>query len=343
MTGEPVTGERADREQAGSAVSLSRVVCTFGATRAVDDVSLDVPEGEFYSLLGPSGSGKTSVLRLIGGFESPDSGAVRLFGQDVTRLPPYRRDVNTVFQDYALFPHLSVLDNVAYPLTVRGVGTAERRRRAGEMLDLVRLTAYGDRRPAQLSGGQRQRVALARALAARPRLLLLDEPLGALDLKLRENMQSELRSLQRQLGLTFVYVTHDQGEAMSMSDRVAVFSAGRVVQEGTPQHLYEHPRTAFVADFVGGANVLPGERLGAAFSGRRLALRPERVEVLPAGQGRLQATVQGVHYLGAQTRLELDAGGVSIQALIASASGLPAVGELLGLSWDDDALRVLEG
>ncbi len=327
----------------GSAVSLTRLVCTFGATRAVDDVSLNVPQGEFYSLLGPSGSGKTSVLRLIGGFESPDSGTVRLFGQDVTRLPPYKRDVNTVFQDYALFPHLSVLDNVAYPLTVRGVGSPERRRRAGEMLDLVRLSAFGDRRPAQLSGGQRQRVALARALAARPRLLLLDEPLGALDLKLRESMQSELRSLQRQLGLTFVYVTHDQGEAMSMSDRVAVFSAGRVVQEGTPQHLYEHPRTAFVADFVGGANVLPGERLGTAFSGQRLALRPERVEVLPAGQGRLQATVLGVHYLGAQTRLELDAGGMSIQALIASAAGLPAVGEVRGLHWDDDALRVLEG
>jgi len=326
----------------GSAVSLTRLVCTFGATRAVDDVSLDVPEGEFYSLLGPSGSGKTSVLRLIGGFESPDSGQVRLFGQDVTRLPPYKRDVNTVFQDYALFPHLSVLDNVAYPLTVRGVAAAERRRRAGEMLDLVRLSAFGDRRPAQLSGGQRQRVALARALAARPRLLLLDEPLGALDLKLRENMQSELRSLQRQLGLTFVYVTHDQGEAMSMSDRVAVFSAGRVVQEGTPQHLYEHPRTAFVADFVGGANVLSGERLFGR-PGQQLALRPERVEVLPAGQGRLQATVRGVHYLGAQTRLELDAGGMSIQALIASASGLPGVGETRGLNWDDDALRVLEG
>jgi putative spermidine/putrescine transport system ATP-binding protein len=347
VAGRRVERERPDsdaRTDPGSAVSLTGLICTFGTTRAVDDVSLNVPEGEFYSLLGPSGSGKTTVLRLIGGFESPDSGTVRLFGQDVTRLPPYKRDVNTVFQDYALFPHLSVLDNVAYPLTVRGVSAAERRRRAGEMLDLVRLTAFEGRRPAQLSGGQRQRVALARALAARPRLLLLDEPLGALDLKLRENMQSELRSLQRQLGLTFVYVTHDQGEAMSMSDRVAIFSAGRIEQEGTPQRLYEYPRTAFVADFVGGANVLPAEKVPGMNGrpGQRLALRPERVELRPAGQGRLQATVQGVHYLGAQTRLELDAGGLSIHALIASASGLPSVGDALGLDWDDEALRALE-
>ena len=327
-----------------TAVSLERLVCTFGPVgqpvRAVDGVDLDIPEGEFYSLLGPSGSGKTTVLRLIGGFESPDSGTVRLFGQDVTAQPPYKRDVNTVFQDYALFPHLSVQDNVAYPLTVRGVGTAERRRRAGEMLDLVRLTAYGNRRPAQLSGGQRQRVALARALAARPRLLLLDEPLGALDLKLREQMQQELRSIQRQLGLTFIYVTHDQGEALSMSDRLAVFSAGRIEQQGTPHELYEYPRTAFVADFVGGANLLPGERLGRP--GMRLALRPERVEVLPAGQGIWQATVRGVQYLGAQTRLELDAGGLNLLALVSSAGGLPAVGESRGLRWDDAALRVLE-
>ena len=323
-----------------TAVSLERLVCTFGATRAVDDVNLDIPEGEFYSLLGPSGSGKTTVLRLIGGFESPDSGTVRLFGRDVTAQPPYNREVNTVFQDYALFPHLSVQDNVAYPLTVRGVGMAQRRQRAGEMLDLVQLTAYGNRRPSQLSGGQRQRVALARALAARPRLLLLDEPLGALDLKLREQMQSELRSIQRQLGLTFIYVTHDQGEALSMSDRLAVFSAGRIEQQGTPHELYEYPRTAFVADFVGGANLLPGERLGRP--GERLALRPERVEVLPAGQGTWQATVRGVQYLGAQTRLELDAGGVTVLALIPSAGGLPALGEVRGLRWETSALRVLE-
>ncbi|WP_370657281.1 ABC transporter ATP-binding protein [Deinococcus sp. KNUC1210] len=323
-----------------SAVSLEHLVCTFGTMRAADDVTLDIPEGEFYSLLGPSGSGKTTVLRLIGGFETPDSGRVRLFGQDVTQLPPYRRDVNTVFQDYALFPHLSVLDNVAYPLTVRGVSVSERRTRAGEMLELVQLTAFSSRRPSQLSGGQRQRVALARALAARPRLLLLDEPLGALDLKLREQMQSELKGIQRHLGLTFIYVTHDQGEALSMSDRLAVFSAGRIEQEGTPHDLYEYPRTAFVADFVGRANVLPGERLGRP--GTRLALRPERVEVLPAGQGSWQASVREVQYLGAQTRLELDAGGVPLQALIASAAGLPAVGDTLGLRWDEAALRVLE-
>ena len=325
---------------AAPAVQLDRLVCTFGSTRAVDDVTLTIPEGEFYSLLGPSGSGKTTVLRLIGGFEAPGSGTVRLFSQDVTRLPPYKRDVNTVFQDYALFPHLSVLDNVAYPLTVRGVGAAERRKRAGEMLDLVQLTAFGSRRPAQLSGGQRQRVALARALAARPRLLLLDEPLGALDLKLREQMQTELRGLQRQLGLTFIYVTHDQGEAMSMSDRLAVFAAGRIEQEGTPHDLYESPRTAFVADFVGGANVLPGERLGRP--GVRLALRPERIEVLPAGQGEWQGTVKNVQYLGAQTRLELGADGLTLHALIASAAGLPSIGDVRGLHWEPSALRVLE-
>lgn len=320
------------------AVELRGLRCTFGLVNAVDNVDLSVRAGEFYSLLGPSGSGKTTCLRLIGGFERPSGGQIQLFGRDVTGQPPYARDVNTVFQDYALFPHMSVLDNVAYALTVRGVDRAGRTRRANEMLDLVKLSAFAGRRPGQLSGGQRQRVALARALVNTPKLLLLDEPLGALDLKLREAMQTELRSIQQQLGITFIYVTHDQGEALSMSDRVAVFRDGRIEQEGTPQDLYEHPRTAFVADFVGGANVLPGELVGK--SGGRVALRPERVEVMQGGSG-LPARILGVHYLGAQTRLELDAGGTPIHALLPSGHAF-ALGQPVTLRWDAAHLRPLE-
>jgi putative spermidine/putrescine transport system ATP-binding protein len=330
------------------AVELRGLVCTFGTVNsgtvksgtvnAVDHVDLEIRAGEFYSLLGPSGSGKTTCLRLIGGFERPTAGQIRLFGQDVTGQPPYARDVNTVFQDYALFPHMSVLDNVAYALTVRGVDKATRNRRAGELLELVKLSAFASRRPAQLSGGQRQRVALARALVNTPKLLLLDEPLGALDLKLREAMQTELRSIQQSLGITFIYVTHDQGEALSMSDRVAVFRDGRIEQEGTPQDLYEYPRTGFVADFVGGANVLPGELVGR--TGGRVALRPERVEV-SSGDAGLAASISSVHYLGAQTRLELDVGGVSIHALIPS-SQTYAPGQHVNLRWDAADLRPLE-
>ena len=215
---------------------------------ALDRVSLTIAPGEFFALLGPSGSGKTTCLRLIAGFDRPDSGQVLLDGVDVTDVPPFERNVNTVFQDYALFPHMTVADNVAYGLRVRGVAAAERRRRALEMLDLVQLETFGDRRPNQLSGGQRQRVALARALINQPKVLLLDEPLGALDLKLREEMQTELKSLQQRLGITFVFVTHDQGEALSMANRVAVFNAGRIEQLDTPRALYTRPHTAFVAE-----------------------------------------------------------------------------------------------
>jgi putative spermidine/putrescine transport system ATP-binding protein len=322
------------------AVSLIDLTCTFGTLRAVDGVTLDIGQGEFYSLLGPSGSGKTTVLRVIGGFETPSSGTVELFGEDASRMAAHKRPLNTVFQDYALFPHMSVLDNVAYALTVRGVNRAERQRRAGEMLELVKLDGLGARRPAQLSGGQRQRVALARALINSPKLLLLDEPLGALDLKLREAMQTELRSIQQGLGITFVYVTHDQGEAMSMSDRVAVFRAGKIEQEGSPRELYRNPRTAFVADFVGGANVLEGPLLGQP--GGIYALRAEQVKLLPAALGRLQGRVTGVHYLGATTRVELSVQGVSVHASVPHLSTDARPGDELGIDWKAADLRLLD-
>ena len=240
------------------AVQFTNVSRQFGEVKAVDRVSIDIQDGEFFSMLGPSGSGKTTCLRLIAGFEQPSAGSIRIHGAEAAGLPPYQRDVNTVFQDYALFPHMNVLDNVAYGLKVKGVGKAERlarRRNTGQ----GGPGGYGARKPAQLSGGQRQRVALARALVNRPRVLLLDEPLGALDLKLREQMQSELKKLQRQLGITFIFVTHDQSEALSMSDRVAVFNKGRIEQVDTPRNLYMRPTTAFVAEFVGTSNVIRGD------------------------------------------------------------------------------------
>jgi putative spermidine/putrescine transport system ATP-binding protein len=291
------------------AVRFSDVARSFGAVRAVDGVSLEIPAGEFFSILGPSGSGKTTCLRLIAGFEQPDRGRLELFGQDVDGLPPYRRVVNTVFQDYALFPHLSVGENVAYGLMVRRVGRAERERLAGEALALVKLAGFERRRPHALSGGQRQRVALARALVNRPKALLLDEPLGALDLKLREEMQAELKGLQRTLGITFVFVTHDQGEALSMSDRVAVFSEGRVAQVGTPEQVYERPASRFVAAFVGGANVLEPEFCaGLGLEPRLASLRPERIRIASAGsRSDGELSVEGVcaevSYHGATRRI----------------------------------------
>src|SRR6218665_3837988 len=240
-----------------SAVSLQKVSRHFGLVRAMDEVDLEVQPGEFFAMLGPSGSGKTTCLRLIAGFEQPTSGHIEIFGETAEGVPPYRRSVNTVFQDYALFPHLSILDNVAYGLMVKGVGKEERGRAAEDALAMVKLPGYGVRKPGQLSGGQRQRVALARALVNRPKVLLLDEPLGALDLKLREQMQEELKTLQKALGITFVFVTHDQGEALSMADRVAVFNDGKIQQLGTPEDVYKRPQTRFVADFVGSSNVLP--------------------------------------------------------------------------------------
>lgn len=328
-----------------SAVSFRGVSRHFGTVRAVDGVDLDIAEGEFFAMLGPSGSGKTTCLRLIAGFERPTAGAIRLFGEDVSGVPPYRRAVNTVFQDYALFPHLNVLDNVAYGLMIAGVGKAERRRRAEEALGMMALPGYGSRKPSELSGGQRQRVALARALVNRPRVLLLDEPLGALDLKLREQMQDELKALQRKVGITFVFVTHDQGEALSMADRVAVFDAGRIQQVGTPAEVHDRPRTRFVADFVGGSNVLePG--VARAFGAEGVAsLRPEALRIgTPAG-ARLTGTVAGLRYLGSATRVAvaLDLpGAAQVAALVPGGSMVPPVGTRVGLSWDASALHALE-
>ncbi|MFY9316547.1 MAG: ABC transporter ATP-binding protein, partial [Burkholderiales bacterium] len=258
------------------AVALEEVRCEYGEVTAVAGVSLEIAEGEFFTLLGPSGSGKTTCLRMIGGFTLPTGGRVMIGGRDLTDAPPYARPVNTVFQDYALFPHMNVRDNVGYGLMVRGVDRQERQRRTAQMLELVRLPGVGERRPGELSGGQRQRVALARALINEPRVLLLDEPLGALDLKLREQMQAELKSLQRRLGITFLFVTHDQHEALSMSDRVGVMNRGRLEQVGSPSQVYESPATRFVAEFVGAANLLEGEAARRLAGGAACALlRPE--------------------------------------------------------------------
>ncbi|MEV7145757.1 ABC transporter ATP-binding protein [Streptomyces sp. NPDC093084] len=302
-----------------SAIRLRDLRKSFGDTSAVAGVDLEIRDGEFFSMLGPSGSGKTTVLRLIAGFETPTSGTVELAGQDVTRRAPFERDVHTVFQDYALFPHMNVEQNVAYSLRVRKVAKAERLVRARKALAEVRLDGFGTRRPAQLSGGQRQRVALARALVGRPRVLLLDEPLGALDLKLREQMQLELKSLQREVGITFVFVTHDQEEALTMSDRVAVFHQGRIEQVGTPAEIYERPATAFVASFVGTSNLLTGETaLRVLGESGTHSVRPEKIRVLKESAERggpdhadAVGTVAEVVYLGDATRflVDLDGGG----------------------------------
>ncbi|MFE8116740.1 ABC transporter ATP-binding protein [Brenneria goodwinii] len=296
-----------------NAVEFINVSRIFGDVRAVDGVSIEIQDGEFFSMLGPSGSGKTTCLRLIAGFERLTVGSIRIHGRDASGLAPYQRDVNTVFQDYALFPHMSVLENVAYGLMVKGVGKQERRNRAQEALERVALGFVAARKPAQLSGGQRQRVALARALVNQPSVLLLDEPLGALDLKLREQMQGELKKLQRQLGITFIFVTHDQSEALSMSDRVAVFNNGRIEQVDSPRELYMKPKTPFVAEFVGTSNVLSGEQA------RRLtgvsasyAIRPEYIQLADAsaaaslsGDIRVAGQLRDIHYQGAATRYEL--------------------------------------
>ncbi len=277
----------------------------YGEVAAVDGVDLDVARGEFFTMLGPSGSGKTTTLRMIAGFERPDEGRIELGGTDVSRRPPFDRPVNTVFQDYALFPHMTVQQNVEYGLRVRKVAKSERRAKASEALARVRLEGYGARKPGQLSGGQRQRVALARAIVNTPRALLLDEPLGALDLKLRQELQIELKQLQQELGMTFVYVTHDQEEALTMSDRIAVFNNGRIEQVGSPAEMYEHPATTFVAGFIGTSNIL--ER-----GGRTFTVRPEKIRLLPfeAGEGE-PGTVRATAYLGPSTKfvVALDEGG----------------------------------
>jgi putative spermidine/putrescine transport system ATP-binding protein len=338
-------------QQTSIAVSLSGVSRIFGEVRAVDNVSFEVADGEFFSMLGPSGSGKTTCLRLIAGFEQPDAGHIVIHGANVQGVPPYRRDVNTVFQDYALFPHMTVYENVEYGPMIRGIPAAQRRKSAEDMLELVKLTGMGSRRPSQLSGGQRQRVALARALINRPSVLLLDEPLGALDLKLREQMQEELKSLQRRVGITFIYVTHDQGEALAMSDRLAVFNHGRVEQIGTPAQIYEHPATAFVAGFVGVSNLCEGE-LARRLTGseQAFAIRPEKILLLapaqsaPSAHVAVQGRISGVTYLGATTRyaVELQGGGeLVVVRQNAAVSKQHAVGEAVVLAWPRELAQPL--
>ena len=329
---------------AAPAVLLDDVRCHFGSVRAVDGVSLTIAPGEFFTLLGPSGSGKTTCLRMIGGFVLPTAGRVLIGGADMTMRPPYARPVNTVFQDYALFPHMNVRDNVAYSLMLRRQARRERERRADELLALVRLPGVGHRRPAELSGGQRQRVALARALINEPQLLLLDEPLGALDLKLREQMQTELKTLQRKLGITFLFITHDQHEALSMSDRIGVFNEGRLEQVGTPHEVYNAPATRFVAMFVGAANVLDGEAARTLAGAPSAMLRPERIGLGDERGARASGVVTEVQYFGAFTRVRVEClGNVPIQVDLPAHGDAraPEPGQRVNLHWDDRAVHVL--
>lgn len=306
-----------------AAVSFEDVCRYYGKVHAIDHVSFEVADGEFFSMLGPSGSGKTTSLRLIAGFERATAGRILIHGSDARDVPPYERNVNTVFQDYALFPHMTVMQNVAYGLKVKGVDKKTYSQRAGEMLKLVKLANLSSRYPGQLSGGQRQRVALARALINEPRVLLLDEPLGALDLKLRKQMQVELKALQRQLGITFVYVTHDQDEALSMSDRLAVFNDGKIEQIGAPDEIYETPATRFVADFVGNANVIDRDMaLELTGTGSPCSIRPEKIFFMPdasrvdpdlvVADGR----ITDIHYHGASSRFIIDIGSGHQMVLI---------------------------
>ena len=330
-----------------TAVSFRQVSRHYGDVRAADNLTFDIADGEFFSMLGPSGSGKTTCLRLIAGFEQPTSGDVFIHGKLMTGVPPYDRDVNTVFQDYALFPHMTIGDNVAYGPMIRGVPREERQRRAEEMLSMVALGGLGGRKPSQLSGGQRQRVALARALINQPSVLLLDEPLGALDLKLREQMQVELKSIQRRVGITFIYVTHDQGEALSMSDRIAVFNQGRIEQIGAPTEVYERPASAFVAGFVGTSNMLDAG-VAQALLGRPqpFSVRPEKIHMVepdapvPGDAVAVEGIVDAVLYLGAYTRyaVRLSTGGeltVVDQNRTIGASGVAQIqGRSVRLWWE---------
>jgi putative spermidine/putrescine transport system ATP-binding protein len=334
-----------EKKKSQPALRIEGVRKNYGQVVAVAGVDLVVEEGEFFTLLGPSGSGKTTLLRLIAGFERPDSGRIHLGGRDVTSLPPYLRDTNTVFQDYALFPHMSVAENIGYGLRVKGVPGPEREKRVQRALDMVRLSALGRRRPNQLSGGQRQRVALARAVINEPEVLLLDEPLGALDLKLRQEMQIELKHIQKEVGITFVYVTHDQEEALTMSDRVAVMANGQIEQIGTPVEVYEQPASEFVAGFIGISNVLLRD-------GVRFVVRPEKIRMLaegeqaPSGMTVESGHVEEVIYLGVSTRylVRLDRG----EQLVAVRQNMDALGDArkfegrpVRLAWTPDHTYVL--
>src|SRR5262252_1495931 len=334
-----------DQDAATAAVYVGGLRKRYGDVYALAGVELAVRQGEFFTLLGPSGSGKTTLLRLIAGFERPDSGRIELGGRDVTRVPPYARDVNTVFQDYALFPHMTVAQNIEYGLRVRHVPKAQRRERVGQALDMVRLPGLGSRKPAQLSGGQRQRVALARAIVNEPQVLLLDEPLGALDLKLRQEMQLELLRVQREVGITFIYVTHDQEEALTMSDRIAVLDKGSIEQIGGPVEVYEQPRTPFVAGFIGVSNLIERD-------GHTITVRPEKLTLIEDGEpdppdAHVEpGQVRDVIYAGVLTRyvVDLDAGGELVVSKQNAERGSVAAGSRVHVSWrSDQAFTIPQG
>jgi len=338
------------------AIRFDKVSRHFGEVKAVDNADLEIRDGEFFSMLGPSGSGKTTCLRMIAGFDRPTSGNIFLYGQDVSDLPPYERNVNTVFQDYALFPHMTVEDNIAYGLMIKGVPKSERYKQVDEMLDLVRLPGFGSRKPSQLSGGQRQRVALARALINHPKVLLLDEPLGALDLKLRQQMQVELKSIQQRVGITFIFVTHDQEEALTMSDRIAVFSEGKIEQVGTPSEIYEKPASPFVAGFVGTSNLISGEVAKQMTGSEQMfSVRPEKIHLGSAGDKpdkemvSIDGIVRDVVYLGLFTRylVEIEGGSdlVVVQQNLKTTSMdvLSAKGQKVRLHWHKDHISRVGG
>jgi putative spermidine/putrescine transport system ATP-binding protein len=338
------------------AIRFDKVSRHFGEVKAVDAVDLEIRDGEFFSMLGPSGSGKTTCLRMIAGFDRPTAGKIYLYGQDVSNLPPYERDVNTVFQDYALFPHMNVGENIAYGLMIKKVAKPERERRVSEMLDLVQLSGFAGRKPSQLSGGQRQRVALARALINHPKVLLLDEPLGALDLKLRQQMQVELKAIQKRVGITFIFVTHDQEEALTMSDRIAVFNQGQIEQIGAPSDIYERPATAFVAGFVGTSNLIKGavaQRITG--SEQMFSIRPEKILLGAANSAAgsdtysIAGTVRDVVYLGLYTRYLVEIEGGSDLVVIeqnlktTSMDVLTVKGQRVQLSWHKDHISRVGG
>lgn len=338
------------------AIMFDNVSRHFGEVKAVDQADLEIRDGEFFSMLGPSGSGKTTCLRMIAGFDQPTSGRIFLFGQDVSGLPPYERDVNTVFQDYALFPHMNVGDNIAYGLMVKKVPKAERMKRVEEMLDLVKLPGYERRKPSQLSGGQRQRVALARALINHPKVLLLDEPLGALDLKLRQQMQVELKSIQQRVGITFIFVTHDQEEALTMSDRIAVFNEGKIEQIGTPAEIYETPASPFVAGFVGTSNLISGQAAKRLTGSEQMfSVRPEKIHLVPQTTSPdkdmlvVDGVVRDVVYLGLFTRYLVEAeGGMELVVVeqnlkTTSMDVLSARGQKVRLLWHKDHVSRIGG